>query len=237
MASHGSKRHLKRLAKPVIIPISSKGSRYLKKGTPSGHLELEAAPLLVLVRDVMKITSSARQARKLLSAGEIKVDGRIIGDPGFTVGLMDVISIPKEGKFLRVVNNKGKLALQKISEEESKTKICKVSNKHVTGKGKIQLNLHDGRNLLIEKEEDRFKTGDTVKISIPGQKMQGFLKFEKGATCYVYRGKHAGQVALLDELKQRAGSKPTEAVLSREGEKFITLKGYLFVVDKGFQTA
>ncbi|MFA6048947.1 MAG: 30S ribosomal protein S4e [Candidatus Micrarchaeia archaeon] len=235
MASHGSKRHQKRLARPVVVPISAKGSRYIMKGTPGAHAEIASASVLVLLRDLLKVARSSREARKLMRAGEVLVDGKPVSDLGFGAGLMDVVAVPKAGVLVRIVNNHGKLSLAKISEADAKVKLCRIANKKIVAGGKVQLNLHDGRNVLIEKEEDRFKTGDTVKLSIPAQKLSGFLKFEKGAECYVFRGKHAGGIATLDELKEREGSRPTEAVLSGKDGKFITLKDYLFVVDKGFK--
>ncbi len=236
MASHGRKRHLKRLAKPAIIPISNKGTRYLKKHSPGAHKQLESETALMLLRDILKTVESTKEAKQLLKENQVLVDGKPAKDLAIPIGLMDIVSIPKLSQNFRIINAKGKLFAQSISADEAKVKLCKVANKTIISKGKVQLNLHDGRNCLIEKEEDRFKAGDTVKISIPSQKLSGFSKLEKGAHCYVYRGKHAGAIATLVELKERAGSRPTEAVLSKGGEEFITLKDYLFVVDKDFKT-
>jgi small subunit ribosomal protein S4e len=89
--------------------------------------------------------------------------------------------------------------------------------------------------MLIEKEEDRFKVGDTILVSVPNQEMKGFLKMEKGAPCLVFKGRHSGELAVLEEILSREGSKPADARLTTEGKELITLKNYLFVVDKDFK--
>jgi len=38
-----------------------------------------------------------------LTRGEVLVDGVARHDPGFPVGLFDVVSVPKEGKSFRLV--------------------------------------------------------------------------------------------------------------------------------------
>src|SRR3989338_7495650 len=135
----------------------------------------------------------------------------------------------------RVFVSKGAIALKEITAEQAGLKYCRIIGKTTKKKGKVQLNLHDARNFVIEKEEDRFKTGDTVLTSItPKQEIKGILKMEPGAKCLVFKGKHAGTVGVLEALMERAGSKATEARLKSEGESFITLKNYLIVVDDKF---
>ena len=49
-----------------------------------------------------------------------------------------------------------------------------IKNKTTIKDGLTQLNLHDGRNIVLKKEESnvtRYSTHDTVKISIPDQKI------------------------------------------------------------------
>ncbi|MEM4255306.1 MAG: 30S ribosomal protein S4e [Candidatus Norongarragalinales archaeon] len=235
MAVHGKRRHLNRQNLPLATKIHRKGkTQWVKKPIPGKHSIKSSIPLLLILRDRLGLVENSRQAKRLLNAGEVLVDGvktKFLGTP---VGLMDVVSVAKLGVYYRVIVQKGALAFKQIDESQAKTKYCRIIGKTTSGKGKVQLNLHDSRNFVIEKEEDQFKVGDTVVTSIPKQELKGFLKMEKGAKCLVFKGKHAGTVGVLEETLERAGSKATEARLNAGGESFITLKDYLIVVDDKF---
>ena len=235
MASHGKQRHLKRMASPKAAGLSKKEHLWTRKPAAGPHPSEQCIALSTLLKDVMHLAEDGKEAKRLLTTGQVLVDGKAVHAPEFPIGLMDVLSVPKIGKSFRLVSIRGILRPVEVPESQAKTKLCKIVNKTVVRQGKIQLNFHDGRTALIEKEEDRFKPGDTVKLSIPKQAVAGFLKLEKGALCYIYKGKHAGTVGTLSKIVEREGSKASDAVLSSEGKELITLKDYLFVVDKDFK--
>ena len=87
---------------------------------------------------------------------------------------MDVIEIPEVMKAYRLLpTSRKRLTLNDINVEEKDFKLCKIINKVNVGGGDIQLNLHDGRNIIIriadpkQPEEDVYKTRDVLKIRIP----------------------------------------------------------------------
>ena len=137
---------------------------------------------------------------------------------------MDFISIPKvNAYFMILLDKKGKISMVPIKQEESNIKPCKIIGKKVI-KGKIQLNLFDGKNILIEKGE--YKTGDTVIIEIPSQKIKESLPFQKGALVYLTGGKHTGEVGTIEDIKGN------RIVYKRDKGTFETLKEYAFVIGK-----
>src|SRR3989344_4379134 len=227
MAGHGKNRHLKRQNLTLVSGIARKGPDWVVKPIPGKHKILESISLLALLRDRLHLAENSRQAKKLLINGEVLIDGLKPKKLGMPVGLMDVVSLPTLHKNYRVVIAKGVLNLREISEEHAKTKYCRINGKKISKKGKVQLNLHDSRSVLIEKEEDRFATGDTLLIAIPKQAIKGFLKMEKGAKCLVFKGKHAGATGELDEVLERAGSMASNARINVGGESVTTLKDYL----------
>ena len=236
MAGHGKKRHLKRQNMPVVTGVARKGALWVEKPSSGKHPKRSALTVLALLRDKLKLVESARQAKKILNSGEILVDGIKPQSLSIPIGLMDIVSFPKLGKTYRVVITKGVLSLKEIPADQGNTKYCRVNRKTIVKKGRVQLNLHDARNVLIEKEEDRFATGDTLLLSIPKQEIKGFLKMEKGAKCLVFQGKHAGEVGELEEILGRAGSMSSNARIKvGSGKSVITLKDYLIVIDKDFQ--
>ncbi len=232
MASHGKKRHTKRLAAPSALQILRKQHVWSKTSAPGGHAKRDALPLVVLLRDVLHICNSSAEARELLNQGNVTVDGRIITDPGFPTGLMDIVSI-KNGNSFIVINKKGKLVAVKSA---STYKLCKVTGKHVISRGKTQLSLHDGRTLIVP-DAKKYSTGDTLKLSIPDAKvLLDHLKLEKGSRCYVFHGRHAGAIGSLVDIHVFPGITPSNVRITDEnGKEVVTLKDYVFVVDKEFK--
>ncbi len=237
MASHGKRRHVKRLAKPKAVPIPAKKAVYLKKVQPGPHPDHSSVGVGTMLVELLKVAKTAREARTLLRSGAVLVDGRPVRDMGFPVGLMDSVSIPATQIHFRVTFAKGKLVFSKITPENAKFKLCRVNSKRRLSKSKTQLNLHDGRNILVG-DGSKYSTGGTLKVSLPDQEILEFLPLSKGATCFVYQGRHSGTIAILEELFERESSHATEARLaSADGSAFTTLKNYLLVVGKDFVLA
>ena len=235
MASHGGSRHLKRMAASSSLRIGRKSHRYLNKPDPGRHAAGASMSMLILLRDYLKLAGNRREAKKVLAAGSVLVDGVARKSEGFPLGLMDVVVIPKLKAFYRISIVKGKLEPVEITEAESKVKLCKVVGKKIIKGGKVQLAFHDGRTHVIEREEDQFSLGDTVKFAMPEQKLAGFLKLEKGARCYIHSGRHAGMIGVLQDILERPGSASTEVKLKAGSEEIIPRKAYLLVIDEPFK--
>ena len=135
---------------------------------------------------------------------------------------MDVIAL--KNKYFRVVLDKGKLNLIPIDKKEAGFKPCKIIGKNIV-KGKVQLNLYDGKNSLIEK--DNCKVGDTLIIGLPKQEIKEHIKLEKGCFIYLVGGKHKGDVGKIEGI---ISNKITYK--GKSGEMIETLKKYVFVVGK-----
>lgn len=222
------------MAAPKSSPIARKVHVWLQKPNPGPHAKEHAMALGTMLVERLHICETQRLAKKLVTQGKVLVDGRKVASVKFPLGLMDIISIPALKKQFMIIIQSGELHAIEISEKTAATKLCRIMDKTVLDGGRIQLHLHDGRNIIIVREEDRFKTGDTLKLSIPKQTVQGFLKMEKGAICYIHQGRHSGQTAKLDQIVDREGSRRAEAALTSDGHSLITLKDYLFVVEQGF---
>jgi len=166
----------------------------------------------------------------ILKKGEILVDGKARKDHAYPAGLFDVISIPRLKKFYRIVPSSRGLEVIDISEKESKSKMCMIKNKSVIKKGKIQLNLHDGRNILVEKDE--YKTGDSILIEVPGNKIIQHIPIEKGSTGIITRGKNSGKVGEIKEIMKGSFTHPSKLICNFEGSNEEVLKDLFFVIGK-----
>jgi small subunit ribosomal protein S4e len=91
----------------------------------------------------------------------------------------------------------------------------------------MQLNLHDGRNILSPKK--KYKTGDVLKIEIPSQKILDSYSLEKGNVAVIIGGNHSGQIATIENYQKIRGPKPNLVEFS---QGFSTIKDHVFVVGK-----
>ncbi|MBD3310438.1 30S ribosomal protein S4e, partial [Candidatus Woesearchaeota archaeon] len=151
-----AKKHLKRLIIPKTWNIKKKGIKYVMRPNPGSHPMEFGMPLALILRDVIRTAASQREVKKILLNKAVHVDGKERIEPKFIAGLMDVISFPKLKKHYRIIlDPKCRLDAIEIPENEAKLRISRIIGKKPLKKGKIQLNLSDGRNLDAEKGEYR----------------------------------------------------------------------------------
>src|SRR3989338_7859124 len=157
---------LKRLPSPKWWPIERKTKKYVISPKPGPHSSEKCIPLGLIIRDVLKHAETLKEVKTILNDNKVKVDGKIIRDYRFPVGLMDVVAVGDEN--YRILINKKGLYLKNISESESKIKLLVIKNKTALKKGKIQINFHDGTNKLVAGDDklSKIKTGDSVLIDI-----------------------------------------------------------------------
>lgn len=223
-------KHMKRLAAPRSLQIHRKEAKWTFRSSPGPHPVDRSIPLTTLVRDYLHLTQTGREAKRVIGAGEIEVDGRVRKKPTHPVGLMDIVTVPKLKKSYRImIDRRGRLVPMPIKAADAKWKFCRVEGKTTVRGGKTQVNLHDGRNILLAKDE--YKTGDVLKLSLPDQKVTGAHKFEKGNLAFVTGGAHSGELAPIEAVEVKRGPFPTLVVLKRsDKDTFRTVKEYVFPV-------
>ncbi len=219
--------HQKRLSAPKTYKIPRKVAKWVVKPSPGPHNK-EAIPLLIIVRDFLGLADTAREARRIIAAGEILVDGVPRRDYKFPVGLFDVVSIPKLDKSYRILfDEKGRYVPKEI--EDADLKLYKIVNKTVVKGGRIQLNLFDGTNVLGSNE---FKTKDSILMKIPEKEIVDHLRFEEGALVMITGGSHAGEIGRIKEYKIVRSSAPNLVTVEGEERDITTIEDYIFVVGK-----
>ena len=224
-----AKRHLFSLNAPSNWPIERKKYVWVMRPNPGPHPLSQCLPLNIVIKSLLKYARSAREVRALLNSGEILVDNKIRKDKKFPLGLMDTISVKKTNEDFRLIlNQDNKYELKKINKEESKQKPCKIVNKKILKKGKIQLNLFDGRNILVDK--DTYKVGDTIILDLEKNKILDHLKLAKGSTVYITDGKYKGYFGKLQEIILEESNKVNKIFFVKDKNKIETLKDYAFVV-------
>jgi len=223
-------KHLKRLAAPRTVRLHRKEKKWTIKQSPGPHRLEKSIPLGIIIRDYLKLCDSYREVKRVISSGDILVDGSIRKNHKFPCGLMDVLSIPKLKKDYRLLFDKnGKLTLVPISSKDAEWKLQRIENKTIIKGNKIQLNFHDGKNILVKKDE--YKTGDVLKISFKDNKISEVFKYEKGTVSMIIGGSHIGEMANILDIQVVSSSKPNLAKMKGNTE-FSTLSHYIFPIGK-----
>jgi len=221
---------LKRLLVPQFWRIPKKEYKWTVSPRPGPHKKFESIPLQIIVRDILKLGETGKEAKVIIHNGEVLVDGKKRKDHAYPAGLMDVVAIPRIKKYFRVVPFSRGLKLSEISEEESKKKICRINGKSIVRKGKMQLNLHDGKNILVDK--DVYKTGDSVLIEVPAQKILEHVKLEKGSSGLIIKGKNSGKHVGIKEILVARSREPNKIICEIEGKEVEVREDYVLVVGK-----
>ncbi|MFW9945921.1 MAG: 30S ribosomal protein S4e [Candidatus Odinarchaeota archaeon] len=237
MTHHGGMKVLKRLNTPKFLQIKRKHGKFFVKPSSGPHPNRFCLPLLHIVRDILKIVDFHREAKKLIGLGHFKVDGKVIKEKSFPIGLMDVLTIEKMNKHYRILpDSHYGLILHEISEEESKYKLCRINQKTTIKRGNIQLNLHDGRNIVIQvkdpqnPKEDIYKRMDVLKITVPEQEIEKVLRFKEGNLAVIISGKNIGQVGKVINILKRFGPKASTVSIQHNSEHTETLYDYTFII-------
>jgi len=236
MTRRGQKKHLKRLPAPKYWPIKRKTGKFTTRVIPGPHSREQCLPLTIVLREILGYAENMREVRAILSSGQIKIDGHVRKDPRYPVGLMDVIDITTSGERFRLVPKKrGGLRLVRIDDKEAGFKLCKIESKTMVKGGNIQLGLHDGRSLLLPEGEkpSKYNTLDTLKISIPEQKILDSVNLENGVYAVVSQGRNIGNEGKVIAIDRRVGTHASTVTMEDpEGNRFQTALEYVFVVGK-----
>jgi len=219
---------LKRRAAPRAWTVPRKGTKWIKRPAPGPHAQDQSIPLLLILRDIRKVAQSAKEARVLLNRGAVQVDGKVVKDLARGLGLMDTVSFgaPPTEHFRILKDRRGKLVLTPIPAAEAAFKIGRVRFKHAVRGGRVEVTLHDGRNLLA-KPDTPWRVGDSLKVHVPDQKVLGHLPLQPGQLAYVAAGSHVGELARIERVEIRNSPQPNR-VHFKEG--FSTIKEYVFIV-------
>jgi len=212
MAKKSGSQKAKRSAAPAFWQISRKDKRFVVRTSPGPHPKSYSYPLLVVLRDVLGLAKTRREALSALNEGKVSVDGRVVKSESFPIGMMDVIDFPDVGKSYRMVPRQGRLIPVEIGAKEKDLKICFVKSKKTVRGSKISYGLHDGRVIFPSAEVD-IKPGDACIIKVPTQEFQASFRLGKETLALLIRGEKSGEVATVEDLKPGTYSRGSIATI------------------------
>lgn len=192
--------HLKRKNMPKFWTIRRKGSKYL---AVASHNTRESIPIVFVIRDILKLARNSKEVKRLLSEKQIKINHKNIYEVKYPVCLFDVITFEKSNKsYKATLSEKKKMEFVEVSGKEAETKVYKIANKKIIGKNKTQINLKQGRNIIIK---ENAKTGDSLLINLKDGKVIKVIPMEKGNNAFITEGKHAGKSGKIEDIIERGG--------------------------------
>lgn len=230
MGKKSGSRTMKRISAPRSWDIARKEARFITKPSPGSHPIEKSYSLAVVLRDLLGMVSTQKEVMQVLTRGEVLVDGVARHDPGFSVGLFDVVSVPKEGKAFRLIPSPDGLVARDIVSTEAGMKLCRVRSKVKVSGGHIQFGFHDGRSLLDDKLAA--SCGDTIVMKVPVQAVVDSVKLAKGATGLVVSGERAGQVGRIISVKKGRSSRERMVELSLPSGETELPERLIFAVGK-----
>jgi small subunit ribosomal protein S4e len=235
----GGSTGLKSKPAPRFWPIHRKEKTWVVKPSSGPHSLKSCLPLALVLREVLGFAKTRKEAKTIVSQGKIYVDGKVRREDDFPIGSMDVISIPDADKFFRVLPSEKGLLLNPIVKEDINFKLCRIEDKKVVKNGHVQLNFHDGSNLLVKvtdsrsPQEDVYKTLDTVKISLPERQILENIKMKENGFAIITGGKNIGKYGKIVEIEKAEGKKHRQSLVTIEDEKgnrYQTILDFVFAV-------
>jgi len=186
--------HNTRTELPKNWPMPRKGTKYF---IVANHENSKAMPLLMALRDVLKIVKTRREARYMLLNKEISINGQMRRDEKFPVRLFDIVTLEKTKKSYKLVISGKKIKFEEVSGKDAGRKTVRVIGKVLISKDKTQMNLEDGTNFIVK---EKFVTGDSAVVALKENKIEKIIPMKEGAKVLIVIGKHSGKEGKVLEI-------------------------------------
>jgi small subunit ribosomal protein S4e len=238
LGKKGKTARLKRKPAPRFWPIHRKELPWIVKPSSGSHSLESCLPLTLVLRDILGVAQTRKEAKMILSEGKVLVDGTIRRKDDFPVGLMDVISMPQADKYYRVMPSHKGLVLNPISKEEANFKLIRVEDK-TTVKNGVQIAFHDGSNMLVKVADIKkpievaYETFDILKVTYPDKQVVSTLKTKEGNLAIITGGKNIGKQGKIVEIEKTEAKKRRQALVVIEdanGVRYQTILDFMFSI-------
>jgi small subunit ribosomal protein S4e len=239
LGKKGKVGRLKRKPAPRFWPIHRKEAVWIVRPSSGPHSLEKCLPLSIVLRDILEVAETRKEAKKIVTQGKIYVDGKVRLKDDFPVGLMDVISIPDMSKFYRVLPSHKGLFLSPISKEEASFKLMRVEDKTTVKNGNSQIALHDGTNLLTKtgdsepQSEVDYETFTTLKVGLPEKEVLDQIKTKTGNIAIITGGKNIGKQGKIIEIEKTVAKKRRNALVviqDKNGGRYQTILDFVFSI-------
>ena len=181
--------HQTRQESSTKLPIPRKGTKYIARASSHSY---DSVPVVIALRDMLNLAKTSKEVEKMIKQKLLKLNGKLVEDLHESIKLFDILEADKS-YVLKL------LPTRKFFFEESpkaSERLCKVMGKKLLKDNKIQLNLHDGSNIIAD---NKIKIGDSLYLDFSG-KIKRHLSPEKGREVFILSGKYAGQSGKIESI-------------------------------------
>jgi small subunit ribosomal protein S4e len=185
--------HQKRKAIPKLWALARTGTKYL---AVSDHNQRTSIPLVVVLRDMLKLVQTKKELKGLLYKKQIKVNTRIVEEGNYPIQLFDTLSLVDAKKNYRAVIKGKRIAFEEITDKENSIRAYKVLDKKIMAGKKIQINLDGGRNLITN---EKINPGEFV-IMTSDNKINKVITLKKDVEVITIEGKHIGKEGKIKDI-------------------------------------
>lgn len=173
--------YLKRNALKKKIPVARKGTKYVARA--SSHIS-ESVPTVIAVRDMLGLARNLSEVKKMILSKILKINGKVVKDYRESIKLFNVFSADKDYELIILPTGRYSFRESKNSDK----RIVKIVGKNLLKSGVVQLNFHDGSNVL---SKESVKVGDSVLLDFSG-KISSVISLDKSKKVFVVSGKYVG---------------------------------------------
>ena len=184
--------HQTRQEATTRLPIERKGTKYIARA--SSDLE-NSVPVIIALRDILKLAKTKKEVKKMIIQKMLKINGREVIDQNESIKLFNLFEADKA--YVLKLSQTRKFFFEET--KDSKERLCKIIGKRLVSGNKIQLNLHDGTNLLWDKKAN---VGDSVYLDLSG-KIKKHISPEKGREVFIISGRYEGQHGKIVNIQDR----------------------------------
>lgn len=240
-----SVHHQKRLASPIAYPMARRGNeKFTFHGDGGARTIKTGIPLGLIIRDSLKLVKNLKELKSVLNKRLVLVDGKPRTSPKFMVGPNDVLSIPSINAYYRLIPWVGrrKIKILAIDEKDSHWKLSIIKNKRSIKGGNTQLNLDDGRNILLRTDKidgnspltdpSTFNTKGTLKIGFKNQEVLDYFPFQLNSPVLIVKGTNTGLSGKLQYIEKRIGKNRSIAIVESGDDRIITAMENIIIVGK-----
>lgn len=172
------------------LPIQRKGTKYVARAR--SHVS-DSVTVVFAVREILKLARTMKEVKKMVHEKILKINHRPVNDCRESIKLFNIL---EAGKSFRLsILPTGKFYLEEI--KDTKLRLCKVVSRKLIKSGLIQLNMHDGTNVI---SKDKIKVGDSVYLD-SSNKISKHIPLDKGSDVFVISGKYSGKKGKITSIE------------------------------------
>lgn len=183
--------HLTRAEISRVLPIPRKGTRYVARplAYPSYSISVLAA-----VRDILHLARTAREVKEMIKDKKLKINGRVVRDEREPLTLLSLFEADRLYRIMLLPT--GRFTLEPTKHAN---RIVKVVNKKILRGNNVQINFHDGTNMIAK---DKITVGDSIELS-PDLQVVKRLPLKAGAKVLISSGRNVGAQGVVEKMTER----------------------------------